>query len=147
MKTLKELLLTPEKRPAVITDSEKVIEEEVASKTGVSGLAVKAAFKIVRALKPGMIRGAVDGLLDEFVERMEPFYATYTGGLPDDLVRHVTGQRDAIAEALLGVTDVRARKSNHKTLKKAYKKLRPTGKKNVIAALPRVARMLAKHGA
>lgn len=147
MKTLKELLLVDETRPTVVADSERVIEEEVASKTGVSGLAVKGAFKIVKAFKPGMIRSAVDGLLDDFVERMEPYYATYEGKSAGDLERHVITEADDIAESLLGVTDERARRSDAKTLKKAYEKLRPTGKKNVIAALPRVARMLAKHGA
>lgn len=147
-KTLKGLLLTPDKRPTVIADCERLIEEEVAAKKGVSGLAVKTAFKTVKAVKPGIIRESVDGLLDEFVAKMEPFYAAYqnqggAGGIESYVVDHAS----EMADALLTVTDERAQRAKNRTLKKAYEKLRPMGKKQVEAAMPRVGRMLARHGA
>ena len=39
-------------RPKVVADCGKLIEEEVDSKGGLSGFAVKAAFAVVKAVKP-----------------------------------------------------------------------------------------------
>jgi hypothetical protein len=146
MSTLKELLLTDEKRPMVVNDCCRVIDEEVASKRGVSGLAIKAAFRTVKAFKAGIIPGSVNALLDDFVAAMEPFYteSQASGGGIQPLINR-DGPR--IAEALLGITDQRAARSKHRTLVGAYKKLRPKGKEQVVAAMPRVGAMLQRHGA
>ena len=50
-----------------------------------------------------------------------------------------------IADALLTISDERAARSTNGTLKKTYEKLRPTGKKHVEAAVPRVGRLIAKY--
>ena len=75
MPTLNEILLVPGNRPKVIADCVTLIQEEVDSKGGLSGLAVKAAFAVVKAVKPGFITEAVDHMLDDFVKRLEPFWA------------------------------------------------------------------------
>lgn len=151
MPTLTELLLTPEKRPVVIADCTRLIDEEVDSKTGLSGMGIKLAFKTVKALKPGMIPESVEFLIDDFVGRMESFYVEYladpklkaAGGIE----KFVVTKSGPIAEALLGITDARAAKSKNKVIKGAYERLRPEGKRQVEAAMPRVGRLLAKHGA
>jgi hypothetical protein len=148
-KTLKDVLLTPEKRPAVVADCEQLVEDEVQSKGGVSGAAIKIAFKTVKAVKPGIIREVVDGLLDDFVGRMEPFYAQYQQN-PNGhsgIESYANARGSEIADALLGVTDDRAQRSKNRTLKSAYEKLRPMGKKQVEAAMPRLGRVLTRHGA
>ena len=63
MPTLKEILLVPGNRPKVIADCVKVIEEEVDAKSGLTGLAVKGAFAVVKAVKPGFVPEAVDHML------------------------------------------------------------------------------------
>lgn len=148
MATLKELLLTEGKRPALLTDCARLIDEEVDSKTGLSGMGIKMAFKTVKMLKPGMIPDSVDFLLDDFIEKMEPYYADFqnqkaAGGIES----FVVSKAGPIAEALLGITDARASRSKNKVIKGAYEKLRPEGKRQVEAAMPRVGRLLAKHGA
>ena len=148
MGQLKDILLEKGKRPRVVTDCEALIDEEVASKGGLSGLAVKGAFAMVKAVKPGMVHEAVDGLLDSFVERIESFYVDFQanpGGkkLPD----YLTARSGEVADALLGITDERAQRSSNSTLRKAYEKLRPQGKKHVGEAMPRLGRLIEKHSA
>ena len=143
--TLKEALLSEAQRSTVLTDCEKVIDEEVAAKSGFSGLAVKGAFAMVKAIKPGIIHESVNALLDEFVEKMEPFYADFKSKGTGTLEGYFSARPSEVADALLGVTDARARKSTNSTLKKAYESLRPKGKLHVETALPRLARMVAKH--
>lgn len=143
---LKDIMLQPGKRPQILTECEQLLDEEVASKGGLTGLAVKGAYAMVKAVKPGMIHEALDGLLDDFVGRLEPFYAAYQqnpGGktLPD----YFQSRASEIADALLGITDERAQRSKNNTLKKAYEKLRPQGKKHVEEAMPRLGRLIARH--
>jgi hypothetical protein len=144
--TLQDTLLQPGKRPQVVTDCEKLIDEEVAAKGGLSGLAIKGAFAMVKAVKPGMIHESVDALLDDFVARLQPFYAEWqanSGG--KGVADYFVSRSSAVADALLGITDERAARSKNSTLKKAYEKLRPQGKKNVEEAVPRLGRLIERH--
>jgi hypothetical protein len=142
--TLSQTLLQPGKRPTVVTDCVALIDAEVDAKSGLTGLAVKAAYAVVKKVKPGIIREAVDNLLDEFVTRLDPFHAAAVGsGQP--LGTYFAARADEIANALLAVTDARAARSRHKTIKAAYDKLRPTGVKHTAAAVPGMARLLTKH--
>ena len=135
------------KRPRILTDCERLINEEVASKGGFSGLAIKAAYKVVCAVKPGVVRESMDTLLDDFVKRLEPFYAEHraAGGEPKNFGDMMSKKPDAVADALLGITDDRAKRAKNETLKSAYGKLRPQAKKHVEDAVPRVGRTLAPH--
>lgn len=143
-KTLKDQLLTAEKRPQLLTDCEKLIDEEVASKSGLSGIAVKTAFAMVKAVKPGIIRESIDALIDEFVEKMEPFYTAQQSST-QGVEPYFSTRAGEVADALLSVTDARAARAKNATIKKAYESLRPKGKQHVEAAVPRLARLLAKH--
>ena len=89
----------------------------------------------------------MDALLDDFVKRMEPFYERYQAGGAGGFEKFVSQQAAPMADGLLGITDDRAGRSKNDTLKGAYKKLRPEGKKHVEAAMPRIGRLLVRHGA
>ncbi len=106
--SLSEVLLREGKRPAVIADCEQLIEEEVGSKTGLTGLAVKGVFAMVKAVKPGILRESVDMLLDDFVKRIDPFYETWQATKTPALPKYLESNAPAVADALLGITDARA---------------------------------------
>jgi hypothetical protein len=145
--TLKEILLDSSRRPAVVTDLESLVDEEVAEKGGVSGAVVKTGFAAVKKLKPGIIPAAVEGLLDDFTLALEPFYVDYKSNGGNDFGAYLAGRSDEASDALLGVTDARAESSSRDTIKKVYSKLRPNGKKNVEEALPRLGQLIDKHAA
>lgn len=146
MPTLKETLLTPAKRAQVVQDTVRLIDDEVKSKGGLVGLAVKAAYGMVNKLKPSIISETVDGLLDRFVDRLEPFFASWSSaGKTDSFERFLVGQKNQVANALLSVTDDRARVVQNATLRKAYESLRPQGEKHVEAAIPGLGRLLSKY--
>jgi hypothetical protein len=144
MPTLTEMLLVPGNRPKVVSDCVQLINEEVDSKGGLTGLAVKGAYALVKAVKPGFVAEAVDHMLDDFVKRLEPFWADAQA--KNEPVGPLMNARAAeVADALLTISDERAQRSKNGTLRKAYDKLRPTGKKHVEAAVPRIGRLVAKH--
>lgn len=146
MATLQEILLVPGNRPKVIADCVTLIQEEVDSKGGLTGLAVKGAFAVVKAVKPGFVTEAVDHMLDDFVRRLEPFYAD-AQARNEPVSAVMNARATEVADALLAISDERAGRAKNQTLKKAYEKLRPTGKKHVEAAVPRVGRLIAKYTA
>lgn len=109
-------------------------------------MAIKAGFAAVNKLKPTLVRDAVDNLLDRFVERLEPFFTSWDGaGRSGSFESHLSSQKKQVANALLGVTDARARQIQAGAVKKTYERLRPMGEKNVEAAVPGLGRTLDKY--
>lgn len=143
---LKDILCSAENRPKVVDDAARLVDDEVHGKGGLSGLAIKAGYKTVTVLKPSIIREAVDSLLDRFVEKLEPFHADWVAaGKTPSFEAFLMGKKSQVANALLSVTDEKARNVETGTVRKAYEKLRPQGEKNVIEAMPGFTRMIGKY--
>ncbi len=147
MPTLAELLLTDAKRPEVVRDCTRVIDEEVSAKRGVSGIAIKVAYKTVKAFKPSIISDVMVLLLPAFVEKMEPYYTRHLEAGGGNFATFCGREANPIADSLLQITDERARRSRHESLVKAYTRLRPQGQRHVAVAMPRIGAMLVRHGA
>ena len=145
MTSLKERLGQPPRRQAVVADACQVLDQEVDDKSGLSGLAIKGAYGIVKNIKPGFVKDVVDGLLDDFLDALDPIYqeALQRNVTPG---KHLAANGDRTADALLAITDARAARSTRPVIQKTYEKLRPTAKKHVSAAAPRLGGMLDHHG-
>ena len=76
--TLQEILLGPDTRPKVIADCYALIQQEISEMPGVSGTAVKLAYKTVNTFMPGHIRTMVGKLLPDMVDQLEPFWADFS---------------------------------------------------------------------
>jgi len=143
MSSLKEQLGTGEKRNQVIEDAIKVLDQEVADKGGLTGLAVKGGYKVVQGIRPGFVKDVVGGLLDDFLDALDPIYQeAKQKGRPAGA--YLVENKSRMAEGLLGVTDRKAARADG-VLKKAYEKLRPLAKGQVEAAAPRLGQLLEKH--
>lgn len=144
MTTLKELLGAEPKRGAVVQDCCEVLDQEVADKSGLGGIAIKGAYGVVKSVKPGFVREVVNALLDDFLDAMDPLYqeALSSGTAPG---AHLNANRGRVATALLAVTDAKAERAQRPAIKKAYLKLRPTAEKHVEAAAPRLAGLFDRH--
>src|SRR4051812_7635578 len=143
MSTLKEILTRPGTRPQVIADCERLIDEEVSSK-GLTGIPIKAAYAIVKAVKPGFVPEVIDHMLDDFADRLDPIYQTaVTKNEP--VSAYFNARTGEVAEALLAITDLRAQRAKNQAIKSTYEKLRSSAKKHVEAAVPRLGRLVAKH--
>jgi hypothetical protein len=146
MSTLKDQLLTPANRPALIRDCGRLIDEEVDKKGGLSGLLIKGAFKTVKAIKPGFIEHVIDGLLDDWVGKLQGHFDRWSeAGKQGTFGAFVAKDAGAVAEKLLEVTDARAHKVEHKTVATLYGKLRPNAKEHVIAAVPGLGRVVDRY--
>lgn len=144
MTTLRELVTSAEKRNAVIQDALGVLDAEVDSKGGFSGIAIKGAYKLVKGVSPSFVREAVDTLLDPFLDALDPLFqeAKQKGVSPRE---HLVANKGRTADALLAITDAKAARAKNQVVKKTYEKLRGMAKEHVEAAAPRLGDLLLKH--
>ena len=143
--TLQEILLAPETRPQVVSDCQALIEQQVSDVSGISGAAVKIAYKTVNTFIPGHIRHMVESMLPEMVEKLEPFWADFSASGGSAFGDYLAKHGDEVSEALLSVTDARGAASERPTIVKAYNKVRPSAAKHVTAALPNVGALVQKY--
>ncbi|HUK72360.1 MAG TPA: hypothetical protein VLW50_26925 [Streptosporangiaceae bacterium] len=143
--TLQEILLAPDTRPKVIADCYTLLEQEVADKSGVSGTAVKLAYKTVNTFLPGHIRYMVESLLPEMVDKLEPYWADFNACGGCEFGDYLAKRGEEVSQALLSVTDARAAASGRPTVVKAYGTVRRRAVKHVEAALPHVGDLVLKY--
>ncbi len=142
--SLSQVLNDQAKKPAIVDDCCELIDSEVADKGGISGLAIKAGYKVVKGVKPGFVKQVVSDLLPEFGEALDPiFEEAKTDSKP--VADFFVSNSARVADALLAITDAKAAKSKSGLVKGTYEKLRSTAKKNVEAAVPRLGKMIEKH--
>jgi hypothetical protein len=144
MATLREMLGGPEKRNQVIDDSMRVLDAEVDDKSGLGGIAIKTAFKLVKGVSPNFIREVVDHLLNDFLDALDPLYQeSVSKNVPPRKFLETNPGR--VADALLGITDARAARAKNQVVKGMYEKLRGQAKKHVEAAVPRLGGLFERH--
>ena len=139
--TLKEQITSPETRPLVVKECVELVETEVRGK----GLFIRGAYKTVKKIKPGFVQNAIDGLLDDWLDRMEPFYGKWREDGSGNYAGYLEAHKGEVADELLKVTDERAKSSRHRTAAKMYGKLRPSALKNVESAVPGLGKLIESH--
>lgn len=132
-------------RPRVVSECTALIDAQVKAKRGVSGLAIKGAYGTIKRIKKGMVPEVVEALLDDWLDKLQPYYDDWSQARSGAFSEHLIGHSEQVAEDLLTVTDVRADNTSHKTAAKAYRKMRPSAKSNVIEAVPGLARLIEGH--
>ena len=143
--TLQEILLGPDTRQKVITDCYALIQEEISEKSGISGTAVKLAYNTVNTFMPGHIRNMVGKLLPDMVGQLEPFWADFNSSGGSGFGDYLAKRGGEVAQALLSVTDAKARSSGRPTIVKAYGSVRKSAARHIEAALPRAGDLVMKY--
>jgi hypothetical protein len=145
--TLQEILLAPDTRTQVLADCYALVEQEVAGMSGISGTAVKLAYKTVITFAPGHVRFMVESLLPQMVDKLQPFWADFNNSGGSEFGDYLAKRGEEASEALLSVTDARAAASDRPTIIKAYSSVRGSAVRHVEAALPQVGNLVLKYAA
>jgi hypothetical protein len=143
--SLQEILLAPDSQPKVIDDCYLLIQQQVAELSGISGTAVKLAYKTVSTFLPGHIRFMVESLLPAMVEKLEPHWADFNTSGGSEFGDYLAKRGEEVSQALLTVTDDRAAASGRPTVIRAYGTVRGSAAKHIEAALPQVGDLVLKH--
>jgi hypothetical protein len=140
---LSDGLLNADKKAMVVDDCCNVIEAQLASKSGIGGMALKTAFAALKGVKPGYIPYVVEMLLPECFEALDPIWSE--GVDKGDPVGHLVATRSNTADALLSVTDAKAKNVKRQIVRGTYEKLRGSAKQHVEDAVPDLAKVIDKY--
>ena len=143
--TLQEILLAPGTRPEVAKDCFTLIQQEMSEKSGISAAAVKLAYKTASTFAPGHIQHIIDTLLPGMADHLQPFWADFNASGGSEFGDYLAKHGDEASEAMLRVTDARAKASNRAVIYRAYGTVRGGAAKHVQAALPRVGDLVMKY--
>lgn len=141
MSTLVEQIGQPPKREPVINDCVELIDAQVKQK----GFVIKSAYATIKAIKKKFVFETVEALLDDWLNKLQPHYDKWSANKTSSLTDFLVARSDDVAEDLLSVTDARAEKTSHTTAKKMYGKMRDGAKRNVVEAIPDLAKLIEKH--
>ena len=129
-------------KAGIVADCTKLIDEQVTAKGGLSGLALKTAYRVVKGIGPQYIPGAVGRLLPEVFDALDPMWNE--GLQAGDPVEHLIQNRSRTADMLLSVTDNRIKRSDG-VIRSSYNKLRKSVKGDVEDAIPGFAKIIGNH--
>lgn len=148
MGMLKDKLLENGARDSVVVDCVHLVDHQVASKSGVTGLMIKGGYKAFKAIKPTIVKDAVNILLEDFVVVLDRHYDEYRSEEADKSKSFeiwAVGRDRKIADDMLGITDGMMERSNKKAIRKIYQGMRKVAEKNVAEAVPDMAHLIVKH--
>jgi hypothetical protein len=141
--SLVEILKDRDRLVEISNDGARMVDAEIASKRGIRAAALKAGYKSVKAIKPGIIADALRHLMPEFAPVIEPYYQA--GKASGNVERHFRENARQIADSMLSVTDARARRAENRVMKRVYNALRGQALKHTMEAVPRLASLIERH--
>ena len=106
----------------------ELLDQEVSNKKGLSGFAIKSAYRSLCALRPNAPHKVIDHLFDDF-------WAEYQQKGSDP---------EILSEAWLKITDQKASIYSKTALFKAYQILRPNAAGHVKAAIPKITQLFER---
>jgi hypothetical protein len=140
---LTDALKDDSKRATIIQEAVKLVDDEVASKSGIGGFAVRKGYDAIKGIKPGFVPEVVQKLLPDFAAKVEPLWSEgKNDGSPTGFFEKHRGR---VADALLSVTDGKIDGAKSSVVRSTYSMLRGSAKKHVEDAVPRLAKLLAKY--
>lgn len=140
---LKDQIKGEQTEANIAEDCATLMDEQVATKTGVSGLAIKTAYRALKGVGPGYIPRALQSLVPQALDALDPMW---TEGLQvGDPVEHLSQNPAETANVLLSVTDRKAANAQNKIVVATYKRVRKSVKGDVEAAVPGLARILGNY--
>ena len=127
----------------IAADCAKLMDEQVAAKKGISGLALKTAYRALKGIGPGYIPRAIKNLVPQALDALDPIWAD--GEQAGDPVEHLSKNSAKTADVLLGVTDHKLSQAKNKIVIATYKKVRKSVKGDVEEAVPGLAKILGSY--
>ena len=140
---LSDQLSEPSIRTQLAQDCASLMDEQVAAKKGVGGLAIKAAYAALKGIGAGYIPRTIENLLPKFIRAMDPMRDE--GIAQGDPASYLCENQAQAAEVLLGVTDEKIRNAQNKLVIGTYNRLRQSVKGDVEAAIPGLSQVLMKY--
>lgn len=146
MASLPDILLAPQRKDTLVADCVQLIEDHVATRGGIRGVAMKTGVSMLKGAKPDVLQRAVSALLPDFAQALDPQYqACRKSG--QDFAAALQARADGTVAALLGIADRRIQLTQIKGAKTLYSRLRGSAEDEIRQLLPRLVQIIARHAA
>ncbi len=144
---LSDILLADGAQKRITADCQALVEQELSAKSGVAATALKVAYKVVTAFAPGYYQSTVEDMVPDLLPRLQPFWADFHAAGGGQFGDYLVKRGEEVSEAVLGVTDDMAQRSERGSIVKAYNAVRGGAGKHIEAALPAVGALVEKYAA
>ncbi len=138
-------------RLVLMEDCCALIEKQATAGRGLRAATVRASYRSVQKMKPGLVGYIVGKFMPQVLEALEPWWerarvdASANGGDAEGTFRNaLAGDANRAADALLAVTDAQIRGARM-PLRVAYKTVRGEAEQPVRDAVPGLAEVFEKH--
>lgn len=139
--TLAARLLAPDVFAPFAADCRTLIVDQIKRR----GMTLRTAVRVVHKIKPNIVDRIVDEQMPDLLHELEPFYAAYNESETPDFATYLIAREGQVADAILDVADRRAERLHSATIRSAYQRIRGRGRREVLAAVPELATVIARH--
>lgn len=143
MQRLTDILLRDDTRWRLVRDVAELIEHEVDDQRGLTGAAIRSGYRLVTRMRDGLIRDALDDMLDAFVSELDPLW--FEHGSLQGFDQFLAAHRCRVAQRMLQVTDARRDTARNRSLRSAYDRLGPVARPRIERAVPRLGQVIQKY--
>ncbi len=142
MTTLRETLTAAETKPAVVADLAALIDGEVSSMGGLTGIAAKAAVGAAKAKNPDIVKRGAASYVGTLADALDPFWTAHKADGGADFSAYVASHKDAVSAAVLKAVDSEVGSGKERGM---YDKFKPQINKVLLGALPKIGALVQKH--
>lgn len=137
---LVDIIGKPGNREVFLSDSCKMLDWHLASKSGISGMALKTSFAAIRGIRPNYIPSTIDSLLVDFATILDPIWQEARN--TNDWGAYFINNKTRVANALLSVTDARVKVSTTPLARGTYAKQRASANQEVESIVPELVKII-----
>ncbi|WP_029890352.1 DUF6918 family protein [Polycyclovorans algicola] len=143
MTTLTEILLASPKREALIAGGAALLEKAIADRSGLTGMAYRTGYAMIKAAKPGAARRASNELMPGFAEALNPLFQQHLqqGGTAETFGSAMLRHADEAISGMIAVADRRVEGSSD-LIRKTYARFRGNAESEVARILPDFAKLI-----
>lgn len=143
MANLQDLLGQP--RPAVVADVEQIVNTNISSQKGLTGIALKGAVATAEKIDAQIVTKGINTMLPELIEALSPQWEAFQTSGETDFGAYLSGRQDEVADSILVVADRNAEAINVPALAKTYKTLRGKAAGMIKPQIPAIGNIIQKH--
>lgn len=139
------IVLPEAARESLVTELAALVEQHLAAKRGISGMAMKLAFNTLRSAKPDIAHRAARTLLPEVLTALGPLRAEFERSRRSSFAQFLGERRQQACEVLLCQIDTRLAQSQNAPAKAIYQRFRGSASDELETLLPQLAAALERH--
>lgn len=143
MTNLKEALTAPQTKPAVVADLATLIDRQVGTLGGLSGIAIKTAFGAAKRKDPAVVTKAANAYAGELGEVLQPLWDRFTASGGSDFGSFLSANKGEAETAIMTAVENGAPASGPE--RAMFDRFKPQVTKLLTSALPELGQIIQKH--